>query len=135
VQDLHLRPLESPGATLVVTNDCWNPTVLPPTAEPARSTNGSAKGPLSVLRGCSCRLRTSVKPGRSPQPQLAGGAPVEEVGADIDAVGTLGSCGEAEQLAQGQVVEQPSVRWRLGVVELVDDHDVVGVGRNVCDAL
>ena len=70
-----------------------------------------------------------------PQPQLGGGAPVEELGADVDAVGALGGCGEAEQLARGQVVEEPSVRRRLGVVELVDDHDVVGVGRDVRDAV
>ena len=58
-----------------------------------------------------------------PQPQLGGGPAVEER-PDVDPVATLGSRGQAEQLDRGEAVQQPAVARGLGVVELVDDHDV-----------
>ncbi len=63
-----------------------------------------------------------------PQPQLVGSAPVEER-PDVDAVGALRRGGQSEQLDRRQVVEQTAVGRRLGVVELVDDHDVEVVRR------
>ena len=65
---------------------------------------------------------------RVPQPQLGGDAIVEPV-QDRQAVAALGCRGQAEQLDRVDVVEQPAVRRRSGVVELVDDDDVEVVGR------
>lgn len=70
---------------------------------------------------------------RVPQPQLRGDAAVEEV-ADVHAVGALGCRGQAQQFSRREVVEDPPVRRRLSVVELVDDDDLEGVRREVLDS-
>ena len=44
------------------------------------------------------------------------------------AVAALGGGGQAEQDPGGEVLEERGVGGRFGVVELIDDHDVVGVG-------
>ena len=69
---------------------------------------------------------------RVPQPQLGGDAAVEER-ADVGAVGAFGRRGEAEQLPRLEVVEEAPVGRGLGVVELVDDHDVE-VRRSGCSS-
>ena len=58
-----------------------------------------------------------------PQPQLGGDPAAEEL-ADVDTVGAFRSGGQPDQLDRLHVVEQPSVRRGLGVMELVDHHDV-----------
>lgn len=65
-----------------------------------------------------------------PQAQLGGDAVVEPV-EDGQAVAPLGGGGEAEQLDGGEVVEHLRVRGGGGVVELVDDHHVEVIGREV----
>ena len=67
---------------------------------------------------------------RVPQPQLHRDAAVEPV-EDALAVGALRRRGQAEQDLRLQVIQQPSIGRRGGVVELVDDDDVEGVGPNV----
>ena len=60
---------------------------------------------------------------RLPQAQLHGGAAVEPP-PDVAAVGPFGRRGEPEQYARTQALQQPGVRRRFRVVELVDDHHV-----------
>ena len=67
-----------------------------------------------------------------PQPQLGGDAIVEPV-QDRQAVAAFRRGGEAEQLPGLHVVEQPAVRRRRRVVELVDDHHVEVIGREVVE--
>jgi hypothetical protein len=64
---------------------------------------------------------------RVPQAEL-GGDPAVEPAEDRPAVGALGRRGEPEEHVRPEVLEQPAVGRRLRVVELVHDHDVVGVG-------
>ena len=68
-----------------------------------------------------------------PEAQLGGDAVVEPV-EDGQAVAALGGGGEAEQLDGGEVVEHLLVRRGGGVVELVDDHHVEVIGREVGQA-
>ena len=51
-----------------------------------------------------------------------------EVLQNIEAVGPLGRGGQTEQNAGPDVVEEPLVARRGGVVELVDDNVVVAIG-------
>ncbi len=67
---------------------------------------------------------------RVPQAQLGRDAVVEPV-QDREAVAAFRCGGEAEQLDGSEVVEDPVVRGGGGVMELVDDHDVEVVGRQV----
>ncbi len=67
-----------------------------------------------------------------PQAEL-GGDPVVEPVQDREVVTTFGSGGEAEQLDGLHVVEKLAVRGRRRVVELVDDHDVEVIGREVVE--
>ena len=71
---------------------------------------------------------------RVPQPQLGCGPPLEE-GAHVEPIAAFGGSGEPEQLPWRQVIEDAPVGARLGVVELVDHDDVVGVRRQVGDAV
>ena len=71
---------------------------------------------------------------RLPQSKLGRRATVEER-AYVDPVGALGRCRESDELARCEMVDQPPVGRRLSMVELVDDHDVVGVGWDVVDAV
>ena len=63
-----------------------------------------------------------------PEPKLGGDAIVEPV-QDRQPVAAFRGCGQAEQLDGREVVEDPLVRRRGGVVELVDDHDVEVIRR------
>jgi hypothetical protein len=65
-----------------------------------------------------------------PQAQLRSGAPVEE-GPHVEAVPTFRGGRQPEQLTRVEVVEDAPVGFRLRVVELVDDDDSVGAGRDV----
>jgi hypothetical protein len=47
------------------------------------------------------------------------------------AIETLGRSGETKQFLRSQVVQEPVVRHRGSVMELVDDHDVEGVWRDL----
>ena len=60
---------------------------------------------------------------RVPQPQLDRDA-VAEPAQHVEAVGSFGGGGEAEQVLRAEVVEQRLVAGGGGVVELVDDDDV-----------
>ena len=62
-----------------------------------------------------------------PEPQFGGDAAAEEL-ADVDAVAAFGGCGQAEQFDGLHVIEQPPIGRGLGVVELVDHHDVEVIG-------
>ena len=78
-------------------------------------------------------LERAEKPAfeRLPQPQL-GGDPAVEPLQDALAVGAFGRGGEARAApSASEVLEQPPVGRRRGVVELVDDDDVEGVGRQI----
>ena len=69
---------------------------------------------------------------RVPQPQLHRNSTVEPL-KDALAVGALRCCGEAKQNLGFQMIQQASIGRRGGVVELVDDDDVEGVGLNVVE--
>ena len=60
---------------------------------------------------------------RVPQPQLGGDASVE-VAEDVEPVGALRRRRKPEQLTRVDVLEDPLVRRRSRVMELVDDDDV-----------
>ena len=61
---------------------------------------------------------------RVPQPQLARHATAEELLSHVHPVGPLGCRGEPKEFPGGEVIEDLSVRRRLGMMELVDDDDV-----------
>ena len=71
---------------------------------------------------------------RVPQPQLVAIRPSKNC-LDVDAVAAFRRRGQPEQLLRLQVVEQPAVGGRHGVVELVDDDDVEVVGLDALDAV
>lgn len=71
---------------------------------------------------------------RLPEAQLNRGPAAEPVG-DVAPVETLRRGGQAEQLARLQPLEEPLVACRGGVMELVDDKDVEGVGIEPLDSL
>ena len=54
---------------------------------------------------------------------------------DVAAVEALRRRGQAEQLLRLQALEEPVVACRGGVVELVDDKDIEGVGVEPLDSL
>ena len=66
---------------------------------------------------------------RVPQPQLARHATLEERLGHVHPVGPLRCRGEPKEFSGGVVVEDPSVRRGLGMMELVDDDDVEVVAR------
>lgn len=60
-----------------------------------------------------------------PEAQLGGHAPIEP-GQDVEPIGSLGGGSEAEQQQGRQVIEPAPVAGGGGVVELIDDHHLVG---------
>ncbi len=71
---------------------------------------------------------------RLPQAQLGSG-PTPEPPRDVLSVHALGRRGQPEQLIGLEVLEQRPVARRRRVVDLVDDHDVVGVRGERLDRL
>ncbi len=69
-----------------------------------------------------------------PEAQFAGGAAVEELLGDVDAVAAFRRRGQSEELLRLQVVQQPAVGGRHGVVEFIDDDDVEEVRFQLFDA-
>ena len=63
-----------------------------------------------------------------PESQFGGDAIVEPM-QDRKPVASLGSCRQAEQLDGREMIEDPFVRRRRGVMELIDDDDVEVVRR------
>ena len=94
-------------------------------AAPRDMTEVGAVGDTEVLEGHEEALIDGF-----PEPQFDGDAMVEPLG-HVLAVETLGRGGEAQQFLRHEVVEQAVVRRRGRVVELVDDHDVEGVRRDL----
>jgi hypothetical protein len=69
-----------------------------------------------------------------PEPKLTGCPAIEELLGDVDAVPTFRSRCQPEKLLGFQMVEQPAVRGRHGMVELIDDDDVEEVRLQLLDA-
>ena len=67
-----------------------------------------------------------------PEAQLRSRATAEE-GADVHAVSALRRCRQSEQLGRREVVDDAPVGHGLGMVKLIDHHDVEGIRRDVRD--
>jgi hypothetical protein len=69
-----------------------------------------------------------------PESDLCRCSPIEEI-ADVDAIATFRRGCESQQFAWLEVVEDPTIRGRCSVVELVDHHNVEAVARNAINAV
>ena len=67
---------------------------------------------------------------RVPEPELGRDAIIEP-SEDGLSVRPLRRCREPQQDLHPKAIEQGAIRWRLGVMELVDDDDVIRLGREL----
>ena len=75
-----------------------------------------------------------VRPEGVPETELGCGAIAEER-PHVNAVGPFRCGGQAQQFHWLEVIDDSPVRRRFGMVELIDDDDLEGVGRDIGDAV
>lgn len=122
-------PENDPGASIVACVNARESAQVIPAPAPLQAAEIHAIGHPEVVERAE-----QVGAERVPEPQL-GGDPSAEEGTDVRAVRALWCGCQPEELSRGQVVRDAAVGRRLGVVELVDDHHVVGVRRDVGDVI
>jgi hypothetical protein len=71
---------------------------------------------------------------RVPEAQFAGGATVEELPGDVNAVAAFRRRSQSEELLRPKVVQQPAVGGRHGMVEFIDHDDVEEVRCQLLNA-